>query len=133
MVTFHAKLSALLDSKFLEGDSFISPTHLKLCMTRGLENGSSSVALWARPAVPITLETEAGGFQVQGLPALQSEFKTSLGNLLRSSSKQKAKGARECGPVVEHLSNVHNGHKGLGSSPATATRAAKRMVVHVCC
>lgn len=39
--------------------------------------------------IKIALGVEAGGWQVQGLPGLQSEFKASLENLVKSHLETK--------------------------------------------
>jgi hypothetical protein len=46
---------------------------------------------WPRPVIPVTQEAEAGGWQVQGLPGLQSEFQDSLGYFWRPCLKGKRK------------------------------------------
>jgi hypothetical protein len=40
--------------------------------------------------IPATLKTEAGASQLQGMPGLHSELKSSLGRLVRSSLKIKS-------------------------------------------
>lgn len=59
---------------------------------RGIGNFITSLAWWHRAEILATWETEAGGFQIQGLLGLQSDFKTSLDNLVRMFCKPKGWG-----------------------------------------
>lgn len=45
-------------------------------------------AWWCRPVIPTTWDTEARGSQVAGLSELWSEFRASVGNLVRTSFKK---------------------------------------------
>lgn len=60
-------------------------------------NGQQAKVVWEcdLPAVPATWGAEAGGLQVQSLLKLQSEFRSSLGSLMRHCVKIQSKKA--CG------------------------------------
>lgn len=51
--------------------------------------------------------TVGGGLQVQGLPALLSEFQVTLGNVVRGSLKMKGESKKKTGDIlvckVKHL------------------------------
>lgn len=49
-----------------------------------------SQAWWHRPGMPAPQEAEEGGSKAQGLPELQSEFKASMGNLVKPCLKFKS-------------------------------------------
>lgn len=61
---------------------------------------ASAVSLY-RPAVPVTLEAEAGGSQVQRPPGCQSKFKASTGTCQDPVSKLKGKEGWGWKPMVE--------------------------------
>lgn len=49
---------------------------------------------WCRPLMPTTPEAKIGGSEVQGLPGLQSKFKTMVRKLMRSHLKRNKRRGR---------------------------------------
>lgn len=66
-----------------------------------------------RTVLKITQEAETGRSKVQGHPTLQSNFKTSLTNLMRPCLEIK-NGAWECGSKVESSTCLESPSEGLG-------------------
>lgn len=66
-----------------------------------------------RPVITVTLETEAGGEKIQGLPGLHSEFKASVGLNLKMKMEKEA-GILKQQRALAYLC------KALGSIPSTA-------------
>lgn len=68
-------------------------------MSEKIKMGKFNQTSWHRPVIPATLESEAALVN-QDQPRIQSEFKTSLGNLVRPYLKIKYK---KCAGNVVHL------------------------------
>lgn len=53
----------------------------RLCLQKGKRKGSWALYYMLEPTI---LETEVGGFQVQGQPELYNEYETNLGHIVRT-------------------------------------------------
>lgn len=68
--------------------------------------------------IPAAKEAQAGRWEEQGQPRLQTEFKASLGSFVETMSQQSKKEIWGCSSGFEHLASMCEGPDSIPSSPS---------------